>query len=129
MQIYNKNQGAETAKRGLIKQTMNRVNIKPLSVNQAWQGKRFKTPKYKSFQSEMLLTLPNLNEDFTGRLKVTIRYGFSSKLSDIDNPCKLVLDCLVKKYGFDDRQIYELYQSKEIAPKGKEFIEFEITQL
>ena len=31
------------------------VNIKPLSVNQAWAGRRFKTPKYKAFEKEMLL--------------------------------------------------------------------------
>ena len=41
----------------------------------------------------------------------------------------MFLDCLVKKYGFDDRQIYELTQKKEIVKKGNEFIEFEITNL
>ncbi len=106
-----------------------RVDIKPLSVNAAWQGKRFKTPKYNAFQKEMLLTLPKLKQDFTGELKVSIHYGFSSKLSDIDNPCKLVLDCLVKKYGFDDRQIYELVQTKEIVKKGQEFIEFKVSKI
>lgn len=108
---------------------MYKIRIKPLSVNSAFQGKRFKTPKYKAFEKEMLITLPNLKQDFTGQLKVTIQYGFSSKLSDIDNPCKLVLDCLVKKYGFDDRQIYELVQTKEIVKKGFEYIDFEITKL
>ena len=111
------------------KERFNKLNIKPLSVNQAWQGKRFKTPKYNKFQREMLSMLPKLKCDFTGNLKVSIHYGFSSKLSDIDNPCKLVLDCLVKKYDFDDRQIYELIQTKEIVKKGQEFIEFNIVQL
>ncbi len=106
-----------------------RVKIKPLSVNSAFQGKRFKTPKYRAFEKEMLLKLPKINQDFTGQLKVTIKYGFSSKLSDIDNPCKLVLDCLVKKYGFDDRYIYKLIQTKEIVKKGFEYIDFEITKM
>ena len=105
------------------------IKIKPLSVNQAWQGRRFKTPKYNAFQKEMLLKLPLLKKDLTGALKVTLNYGFSNKLSDIDNPCKLVLDCLVKKYGFDDRQIYELIQTKAIVKKGSEFIEIKIDQL
>jgi Holliday junction resolvase RusA-like endonuclease len=108
---------------------MNRVNLKPLSVNQAWQGKRFKTPKYNAFQNAMLLMLPKLKQDFTGSLRVNLRYGFSSKLSDVDNPTKMVLDCLVKKYGFDDRQIFQLYQEKEIVKKGNEFIDFQITKL
>jgi Holliday junction resolvase RusA-like endonuclease len=108
---------------------MVRIDIKPLSVNSAWQGKRFKTPKYKSFESAMMLLLPKSSIYFKGNLRVELKYGFSSPLSDIDNPCKMVLDCLVKKYGFDDRQIFELYQSKEIVKKGKEYIEFKITNL
>lgn len=105
------------------------LNIKALSVNQAWQGRRFKTNKYKAFEKEMLFVLPNLKIKFKGDLKVTIHYGFSSKLSDIDNPTKLVLDILCKKYGFDDRQIYELNQTKEIVKKGKDFISIDVKEL
>lgn len=108
---------------------MIKLEIKPLSVNQAWQGKRFKTPKYKAYQKEILLKLPKIKKDLTGKLQVNIIYGFSSKLSDIDNPCKLILDCLCKKYGFDDRQIYRLFQEKEIVKKGKEYFSFEINTL
>lgn len=93
---------------------MIKIDIKPLSVNEAFQGKRFKTPKYNGFQKEMLLKLPMINNPLNGMLKVNIVYGFSSKLSDIDNPTKMLLDCLVKKYGFDDRQIYELSQKKRL---------------
>jgi len=103
--------------------------IKPISVNEAFQGRRFKTDKYNGFQKEMLLKLPKIKLKLTGSLKVNIKYGFSSTLSDIDNPCKMVLDCLCKKYGFDDRQIFELNQQKEIVPKGQEYIELEINQL
>ena len=105
------------------------LNIKPLSVNQAWQGKRFKTPLYKAFEREMILTMPKGLKVPKTHLKVSINYGFSSKLSDIDNPTKLVLDILCKKYGFDDRQIYELNQKKEIVKKGKEFIKIVITEI
>ena len=108
---------------------MIKISIKPISINQAFQGRRFKTPKYNAFQKEMLLKLPLIKLDLTGSLRIDIKYGFSSTLSDIDNPCKMVLDCLCKKYGFDDRQVYQLYQEKEIVKKGNEFIEFEITKL
>lgn len=108
---------------------MIKLNIKPLSVNKAWQGKRFKTNDYKRFEKLMLLTLPNIKKDLTGSLKIVIEYGFSSKLSDIDNPCKLVLDCLCKKYGFDDRQVFELNQKKKIVKKGDEYINFFISKL
>ena len=106
-----------------------KIDIKPLSINEAFQGKRFKTPKYKSYENEMMRILPDIDDDFTGELYVSISYGFSSKLSDIDNPCKNFLDCLVKKYGFDDRQIFELCQEKKIVKKGFEYIEFKIGKL
>ena len=108
---------------------MFKLKLKPLSVNRAFQGKRFKTNDYKRFEKSMRLILPPIKVNLTGSLKVSIEYGFSSKLSDIDNPCKLVLDCLVKKYDFDDRQIYELIQKKEIVKKGEEYIKFKITKL
>lgn len=108
---------------------MIRLNLKPLSVNKAWQGKRFKTKDYKTFENAMLLMLPKLDVDLTGKLRIELKYGFSNKLSDIDNPCKLVIDCLVKKYGFDDRQIFQLYQEKEIVKKGNDYIEFLIKNI
>ena len=108
---------------------MIKLNIKPLSVNQAWKGRRFKTSKYKSFELDMMVLLPKLDLQLKGDLYIKISYGFSSKLCDIDNPCKLVLDCLVKKYGFDDRQVFKLHQEKEIVPKGKEYIKIKINEI
>ena len=105
-----------------------RINLKPLSVNKAWQGKRFKTKDYKLFERNMLLLLPNDIKVGNSNLLVELTYGFSSKLSDVDNPTKMVLDCLCKKYGFDDRQIYQLIQNKEIVKKGYEFIDFKISK-
>jgi len=34
-----------------------RVDIKPLSVNEAWRGRRFKTPEYRKYERD-ILTLP-----------------------------------------------------------------------
>lgn len=105
-----------------------KINIKPLSVNQCWQGKRFKTPKYKQYEFELLLLLKsNLNIP-KGRLRLLITFGLSSKLNDIDNGLKPFIDILQKKYGFNDRDIYKLEVEKVIVPKGKEFIEFQIKE-
>lgn len=105
------------------------IEIKPLSVNEAWQGRRFKTPKYKTFEKEMLLKMPKI--DLTGFTKIglEITFGFSNSLSDIDNPLKPTLDCIQKKYGINDRNIYELQVSKEIVKKGNDFIKIKINQL
>lgn len=107
-----------------------RVNIKPLSVNKAFQGRRFKTQDYKNFEYEMLMILPNiLNIDSKAHLRLDITFGHSSRASDIDNCLKTAIDCLVKKYGFDDRNIYELNVKKKIVKKKQEYIDFEIKEL
>lgn len=103
---------------------MIKLNIKALSVNKAFQGRRFKTPEYNKFISNMLLVLPKLKDVPTKDIRLKIEFGYSSKLSDIDNGLKTFLDCLVKKYGFDDRYIIELFVTKKIVEKGKDHIKF-----
>lgn len=103
---------------------MLRVNIVPLSINKAFQGRRFKTLDYLKFEHDMMYLLPK----FTMPLppySVSIHYGFSSKLADLDNNCKLILDVMQKKYNFNDRDIFELKLTKEIVAKGKEFIQID----
>ena len=106
-----------------------KIQIKPLSVNVCWQGKRYKTPKYKTYEKELSLLLPPLKINFKRDLKIDLVFGFSSTLSDIDNPLKPILDVLQKKYGFDDKQIFELQVKKEIVKKGDEFIELTINEI
>ena len=49
----------------------------------------------------------------------------SSKLADVDNPTKPILDILQKAYPrFNDRSIYDLNLKKRITGKGEEFIDF-----
>ena len=85
---------------------MPKVNIKPLSVNRAWQGKRFKTPEYAKYRRDMILILPPLRIQKEQELRLEIIWGLSSKLMDIDNALKPFIDCLQDKYGFDDRNIF-----------------------
>ena len=76
---------------------MVRVNIKPLSVNKCWQGRRFKTVEYKNYEKALLMMLPKINipePPFT----VYYEFGFSSIASDLDNPVKPLQDVLQKRY-------------------------------
>jgi Holliday junction resolvase RusA-like endonuclease len=102
-----------------------KVNINPISVNKCWQGRRFKTPDYKTYENELLYKLPDIKM-CKGELTIKIEFGFSSKLKDIDNPLKPFLDILQKKYEFNDRDIFRLEVDKKIVPKGEEYIEFNI---
>jgi Holliday junction resolvase RusA-like endonuclease len=102
-----------------------RIEIKPLSINQAFQGKRFKTDKYKTFERSMLYLLPQM-EVPKGELIIWFTFGFSNMRSDLDNPVKMTTDILCKKYGFDDSRVKRLIVDKEKTEKGKEFVEFQI---
>ncbi len=102
------------------------VNIKPLSVNSAWQGKRFKTPAYQSYEKAVLLMLPKRIEIPNPPFSITFEFGVSSKLSDWDNPIKPFQDILCKKYGIDDRDIYRGTVSKVLVKKGEEYVKFKI---
>ena len=105
------------------------LNIKPLSVNDAWQGKRFKTQKYKSFEQHMLEILPDMDIDPQADLKVTLEFGMSSSASDLDNPVKCTIDCLQKKFLFNDKKIQMLIITKTKTTKGNEYIKFKIEEI
>lgn len=105
-----------------------RLNIKPLSVNQAWKGKRFKSNDYKAYEFLVVQMLKGLVIP-DGYLELSLVFGFSSKGSDFDNPVKPFVDCLQKRYGFNDNKIKRCIIEVEHVPKGKEFIEWDLTQL
>lgn len=104
------------------------INIKPLSVNGAWQGRRFKTPKYNSYSKLVLSSLPKYRLP-SPPYRICYEFGLSSKLADIDNSIKMFQDLLCQKYGFNDREIFELNARKVIVPKGREYISFRIEAL
>ena len=106
-----------------------KINEKPLSINEAWQGKRFKTPIYKTYEETILLTMPKGKIDVDQMLRIEFFFGFSNKASDLDNPVKLLLDIAQKKYGFNDKNVFELNVRKCIVKKGEEFIQMGIYPL
>lgn len=108
---------------------MPRVDIKPLSINEAWQGRRFKTPKYTKYRDDMYLILPRLSIPEEGDLYLDIDLGLSNASFDIDNALKPFIDCLQDKYGFNDKRITRLLVTKTIVSKGQEYIEFELDEL
>ena len=104
------------------------IPIKPLSVNEAWKGRRFRSDAYNTYRMEMLLRLP------PGKLPeppyaVEYEFGFSNPQADFDNPCKPLGDILQHKYGFNDKLIYEAHIRKVIVPKGHEYIKVHIRHL
>ena len=102
-----------------------KIDIKPLSVNVAWQGRRFRSKAYKAYQQEVALKLRKITlpePPYT----LLLEFGVSNKAADYDKPFQ---DCLQAFYGFNDSQIYEGVQRKVIVPKGEEYVKFSILPL
>ena len=101
------------------------IKYKPLSVNEVWQGKRFKTPKYKQYERDLLLMLPKIKLP-EPPYRIYFEFGVSSAAADYDNLIKPFQDILQKKYGFNDRDIFEAFIKKVIVKKGNEYVFFDI---
>lgn len=105
---------------------MIKIDIKPLSVNEAWQGRRFKTQKYKEYERSLFYLLPKKIDIPLPPFQIYFKFGLSSSLADWDNPVKPTQDILSKKYSFNDKLIRKAIVETEIVEKGKEYLIFQI---
>jgi Holliday junction resolvase RusA-like endonuclease len=99
--------------------------LKPLSANDSFTGRKVKTSQYRKYETHLKRTLPDLVIP-DGLLEVRLVVYYSNKNSDLDNAVKPFLDCLCKRYGFDDRYVYRIVLTKFIVPKDQESIAFRI---
>ena len=106
---------------------MQHLDIKPLSVNDAYRGRRFATAELTQYKNDLGWLLPKM-EVPKGPLSVRYVFGVSSIGADLDNCVKATQDIIAERYGFNDRSIYHLDVTKVDVPRGKEFVEFEITK-
>lgn len=102
------------------------VKLKPLSVNEAWCGRRTKTAKYRRYCRDLTLMLPRKIHVPEGKLEIRFIFYLSSKLADYDNPIKPTQDIICAKYGINDNRIYRAVIDKVDVPKKEEKIEFSI---
>jgi len=107
---------------------MHTVKIKPLSVNEAWRGRRFKTDKYNLYERDCLLLLPAIKIPLPP-YRLTIELGFSNKGADLSNPLKLIEDIIQKKYGINDKDVYQIVLNKVIVSKSNEYFKFNLESL
>ena len=105
-----------------------RQDIKLLSVNECWQGKRYKTKAYKAYEEELLYKLSKQiipNPPY----RIKFEFGFSNSASDWDNPIKPLQDILQKKYNFNDKDIIEGKVRKLKVKKGSEYFKVKISSI
>lgn len=106
-----------------------RINIKPLSINSAYQGRRFRTPAHTKYKRDLSFLLPPIQKLPTPPYCIQFKFGISSSSSDGDNLVKVTQDCIADKYGFNDKLIKRWIIDVEHVKKGDEYIEFEINKL
>ena len=105
---------------------MYKINMKPLSVNDAWQGRRFKSTAYKVYETELYYQLPKIKVP-DWQLRLSIEAGISRQ-ADIDNISKPFIDVLQATYWFNDKSIMLLQLHKVIVKKWEEYISFEFNK-
>jgi hypothetical protein len=105
---------------------LRKIEIKPLSINKAWKGRRFKTKEHVNYCKRIELLLPN-DIFVPPKIDLFVEYEFGiSKAFDIDNPKKIFQDLLSKKYNFNDNRIMKEFTTKVVVKKGNEYIKFRI---
>ena len=105
---------------------MIKIEIKPMSVNDAWKGHLIKSDAYKVYENTLAFLLPKLTLPMAP-YQIEFEFGFSSASSDWDNPIKPLQDILQKKYGFNDRDVFRGIVTKTKVRKGSEYLKFKIS--
>ena len=105
------------------------IKIKPLSINKAWQGRRFKTKEYEVFERSLFTLLPTIidREPYEAKtpLELHIEAGLPP-LMDLSNVLKLIEDVLQKRYGINDRYVMKIIMDKVVVKKGEEYIKISL---
>ncbi len=107
------------------------LHIKPLSVNAAFQGRRFSTPEKTAYETRLRWSIPKVA--VVGNPYYKVEYDFYLKnfaLTDWDNCVKITQDCLVKKGVIsDDRLIVHAVVRKFPTKSDKIVIRIEACTL
>lgn len=106
---------------------MQRIDFKPISLNEAYSGRRYKTEYCKAFvKAVTLMVKPQVLPP--PPYKISFIFGVSNMGADWDNPIKLSQDCIAKKLRFNDKLIYKGEAEKVLVLPGKEFIMYKLEQ-
>jgi len=102
-----------------------KINIKPLSVNQAYTWRRFKTENYRQYEKALIMLLPKIEIKQNTKLKLEMVVWINWR-QDIDWVLKCFIDILQRFHWFNDNMIYEIHIQKEKVKKWQEYIDFDL---
>lgn len=98
---------------------MMKFEFKPISVNEAYTGRRHSTAKKKVFMHNMARALREVEIDCPPPYKMTWIFYVSTR-SDLDNLLKVAQDCIFEHFGnvydkINDHQVHKIDAEKRIC--------------
>lgn len=107
-----------------------KIPLKPMSVNEIFQGRRYKTRKYKDWRQsfgELLRYNNNIKSTIEGFINIDIKFYIQSfRLRDVDNMVKGVQDALVENEAIEDDRFIKKLTAEKFEVKNKEDVKIEI---
>ena len=107
---------------------MHRIDLQPLSQNQAWKGRRYSTSEYKLYADRLRLEFRKLDLpkiDPKQRFCLFYEFGITDR-QDVSNGVKCFEDQLCKYLGVNDRKVVAFYCRKKIVKRPDQYIRFQI---
>lgn len=105
------------------------INIKPLSINKAYKGKKYRTKDYDLYEYQVKQMLPKVDKIPLPPYEIKLVFGHSSLSSDWDNCIKTTQDIIAKHYGFNDKLIKKGTVIVKKVAKGKEYFAFALKNI
>lgn len=106
--------------------------VKALSANKMhYANRKVDTAEYKKYKLVIFNALKKyrFEVDPKDKYKLSLVVGYSSKLSDLDNSFKPLLDSMQRVLEFDDRQVFEIEALKDHVPKGDEYLKVRMEKI
>ena len=103
-------------------------DFKALSANKMFYRAKQMTKEYREWREAIYEDIDDRTKwpfEELDCLDFSVKVGFSSKLADVDNAIKPLLDTFQYLFAFNDRCVYKVTIEKEIVKKGQEY--FDVT--
>jgi len=112
---------------------MMKFEFKPISVNDAYTGKRHSTAAKKIFMHNMARALREVEIDCKPPFKMSWVFYISAR-SDLDNCLKIAQDCLFEHFKnthtkIDDNMVHKIEAEKVVCKKWEECFYVEIDSI
>jgi Holliday junction resolvase RusA-like endonuclease len=101
-----------------------KIPIKAMSVNKAWQGRRFKTEEYKQYEKDCMWWIKG--RKIEGDVEIHYRFYLKNYTkTDVSNLIKLLEDIIVKQGLIQDDRFVKFFQAEKFRA-DEDSIEIEI---